>query len=41
VYSVTRVESAAKGLDTKLVIPYALPLTRTGNNNWFTWYPKF
>jgi hypothetical protein len=25
----------------KFVIPYALPLTSTGNSNWFTWYPKF
>jgi hypothetical protein len=41
VYSVTIVERAAKGLEMKFVIPYALPLTSTGNSNWFTWYPKF
>jgi len=33
VYSVTNVASAAKGLEMKFVIPYALPLTRTGKSN--------
>ena len=33
VYSVTIVASAAKGREMKFVIPYALPLTRTGNSN--------
>jgi len=41
VYSVNKVASPAKGLETKFVMPMALPLIKMGNNCWFTWYPKF
>jgi hypothetical protein len=37
VYSVTMVARPANGLDTKFVMPIALPLRSTGNNDWLIW----
>ena len=36
----TIVARPAKGLETKLVMPMALPLSKTGNKDWLILYPK-